>query len=71
MQDPDPSKADALPGNHGQFGQSVSTEDYTPLRATQRVKVKPVVPRSHRAVPKAADPDVAELAEDKSEAQPS
>lgn len=34
-----------LPGNHGQFGENVTTESYKPLRATQRVQVKPVVPR--------------------------
>lgn len=34
-----------LPGNHGQFGESVTTEAYKPLRATQRVPVRPVVPR--------------------------
>lgn len=35
-----------LPGNHGQFGESVTSEVYKPLRATQRVRVRPVVPRS-------------------------
>ena len=34
-----------LPGNHGQFGESVATEAFVPLRATQRVPVRPVVPR--------------------------
>ena len=34
-----------LPGNHGQFGDGAATEAYRPLRATQKVKVKPVVPR--------------------------
>ena len=34
-----------LPGNHGQFGEGAATENYRPLRATQKVKVKPVVPR--------------------------
>lgn len=33
-----------LPGNHGQFGEDVATENYERLRATQKVKVKPVVP---------------------------
>lgn len=37
--------APTLPGNKGQFGESVATETYQPLRATQRVPVKPVVPR--------------------------
>ncbi len=34
-----------LPGNHGQFGDAAATEAYRPLRATQKVRVKPVVPR--------------------------
>ena len=40
------SRKPALPGNHGQFGENVATEDYRRLRATQRVTVKPVVPRT-------------------------
>ena len=36
----------ALPGNNGQFGAEVATEDYARPRATQRVTVKPVVPRT-------------------------
>ena len=71
MQDPDRSKADALPGNNGQFGQSVATEDYKPLRATQRVPVKPVVPRSHIPGPPKSDAPSAEPAEGKSEAHSS
>ena len=31
--------------NRGQFGGEVATEAFTPMRATQRVRVKPVVPR--------------------------
>ncbi len=34
-----------LPGNHGQFGEGTATEAYRPLRATQKVAVRPVVPR--------------------------
>ncbi len=34
-----------LPGNQGQFGEGVATESYRQLRATQKVKVRPVVPR--------------------------
>ena len=34
-----------LPGNHGQFGEGAATEAYRPLRATQKVAVRPVVPR--------------------------
>ncbi len=34
-----------LPGNHGQFGEGVATESYRQLRATQKVKVRPVIPR--------------------------
>ena len=34
-----------LPGNHGQFGEGAATEAYRPLRATQKVPVRPVVPR--------------------------
>ncbi len=34
-----------LPGNHGQFGESAATEAYRPLRATQKVRVRPIVPR--------------------------
>lgn len=34
-----------LPGNHGQFGETAATEAYRPLRATQRVTVRPIVPR--------------------------
>ncbi len=34
-----------LPGNHGQFGDGAATESYRPLRATQKVTVRPVVPR--------------------------
>ena len=34
-----------LPGNHGQFGEGAATEAYRPLRATQKVTVRPVVPR--------------------------
>lgn len=71
MHDPDPAKADALPGNHGQFGQSVGTEDYKPLLVTQRVKVSPVVPRSHRSIQEGVDPKIADKADDKSEAHPS
>lgn len=41
-----------LPGNRGQFGQSTTSEAYRPLRATQPVAVKPVVPRT-AAKPKA------------------
>lgn len=71
MQDPDRSKADALPGNNGQFGQSVATEDYKPLRATQRVPVKPVVPRSHISAPPKADAPSSERAEGESKTHPS
>ena len=38
-----------LPGNHGQFGGEVATEAFTRMRATQRVRVKPVVPRQSAA----------------------
>ena len=34
-----------LPGNHGQFGEGTATEAYRPLRATQKILVRPVVPR--------------------------
>ncbi len=34
-----------LPGNHGQFGDGAATESCRQLRATQRVKVRPIVPR--------------------------
>ena len=34
-----------LPGNHGQFGEGAATEAYRPLRATQKVAVRPVIPR--------------------------
>ena len=34
-----------LPNNHGQFGDEIVTEAFTLMRATQRVTVKPVVPR--------------------------
>ena len=34
-----------LPGNHAQFGNEVATEAFAPMRATQRVVVKPVIPR--------------------------
>ncbi len=47
----------ALPGNHGQFGAEVATEDYARLRATQRVTVKPVVPRTTRARPAGLEPE--------------
>ena len=39
-----------LPGNHGQFGAEVATEAFTPMRATQRVTVRPVVPRRPSAI---------------------
>lgn len=32
-----------LPGIHGQFGENNATEAYKPLRATQPVRVKPVI----------------------------
>ncbi len=34
-----------LPNNQGQFGESVATQAFVPLRATQRVQVRPVVLR--------------------------
>ncbi len=34
-----------LPGNHGQFGDGAATEAYRPLRATQKVTVRPVALR--------------------------
>ncbi len=71
MRNPDPHKADPLPGNHGQFGQSISTEDYKPLMATQRVRVRPVIPRSHQAEAGSTTPDTSDPADDKSEAHPS
>ena len=46
-----------LPGNHGQFGDGAATEAYRPLRATQKVKVKPVVPRGQDDVASSSGPD--------------
>lgn len=54
-----------LPGNHGQFGEDTATEEHRPLRATQAVAVKPVVPRGSAA---GTAPDAAE---DVTEAHPS
>ena len=47
MRDAREGTAPNLPGNHGQFGEGAATEAYKPLRATQKISVKPVVPR-HR-----------------------
>lgn len=44
MQDTMRQMTPELPGNHGQFGENVATENYERLRATQKVKVRPVVP---------------------------
>lgn len=45
MRSPAQNSDHQLPGNHGQFGENNATEKYKPLRATQPVNVKPVVPR--------------------------
>ncbi len=45
----------ALPGHQGQFSVEVATEEPPRLRATQRVAVKPVVPR--RRAPRDAAPE--------------
>ena len=57
-----------LPGNHGQFGEDTATEEHRPLRATQAVTVKPVVPRGNACLQTAASPNATE---DVSEAHPS
>ncbi len=44
MPDTDRGKT-KLPGNHGQFGEGAATKAYRQLRATQKMKVRPVVPR--------------------------
>ncbi len=46
-----------LPGNHGQFGDGAATEAYRPLRATQKVRVKPIVPRGQNDAASSPEPN--------------
>ena len=46
-----------LPDNHGQFGGEVSTKAFIPMRVTQPVTVKPVVPRRSLSRPARTRPN--------------